>query len=38
MGVGGKMDEANKPAAGNAGIASRLAIEHQWPGVPETER
>ena len=28
----------NKPAAGNAGIASRLAIEHRRPGVPEPER
>jgi len=28
----------NKPAAGNAGIASRLTIEHHWPGVPEPER
>jgi hypothetical protein len=27
----------NKPAAGNAGIASRLTIEHHWPGVPEPE-
>jgi hypothetical protein len=25
---------ANKPAAGNAGIASQLTIEHHWPGVP----
>ena len=25
----------NKPAAGNAGIASRLTIGHHWPGVPE---
>jgi len=24
----------NQPAAGRAGIASRLAIEHHWPGVP----
>ena len=29
---------ANKPAAGNAGIASQLTIEHHWPGVPEPER
>jgi hypothetical protein len=29
---------ANKPAAGNAGIASQLAIGHHWPGVPEPER
>jgi hypothetical protein len=25
----------NKAAAGNAGIASQLAIGHHWPGVPE---
>jgi len=31
-------EDANKPAAGNAGIASRLAIEHHWPGVPDPER
>ena len=29
---------ANKPAAGNAGIAAQLAIGHQWPGVPEAGR
>ncbi len=29
---------SNKPAAGNAGIASRLTIGHDWPGVPEPER
>jgi hypothetical protein len=29
---------ANKPAAGNAGVASQLAIGHHWPGVPEPER
>jgi hypothetical protein len=29
---------ANKPAAGNAGIAPQLAIEHHWPGLPEPER
>lgn len=29
---------ANKPAAGNAGIASQLAIGHHRPGVPEPER
>jgi len=29
---------ANKPAAGNAGIASRLTSGHHWPGVPEPER
>jgi len=28
----------NKPAAPNAGIASRLTIEHHWPGVGEPER
>jgi hypothetical protein len=28
----------NKPAAPNAGIASRLTIGHQWPGVGEPER
>jgi hypothetical protein len=28
----------NHPAAGNAGIASRLAIEHHWPGVPDLGR
>jgi len=26
---------ANKPAACNAGIASRLTIGHHWPGLPE---
>jgi len=34
-----KWDDAvrasNKLAAGNAGIAPRLTIEHHWPGVPE---
>ena len=29
---------SNKPAAPNAGIASRLAIEHHWPGVGEPGR
>ena len=29
---------ANKPAAGSAGIASQLTLEHLWPGVPEPER
>jgi len=29
---------ANKPAAGNAGIAPQLAIEHHWPGLPEPGR
>ena len=34
--VGGSTPDApNKPAAPNAGIASRLTIEHPWPGVPE---
>ena len=28
----------NKPAAGNAGIVSRLTIGHHWPGVPEPGR
>jgi hypothetical protein len=28
----------NHPAAGKAGIASRLAIAHQWPGLPEPGR
>jgi hypothetical protein len=31
-------DTPNKPAAGHAGLAPRLAIEHHWPGVPEPER
>ncbi len=30
--------KSNKPAAPNAGIASRLAIGHHWPGVGEPER
>ena len=29
---------SNKPAAPNAGIASRLTIGHHWPGVGEPER
>jgi hypothetical protein len=29
---------ANRLAAGNAGITSQLAIEHHCPGVPEPER
>jgi hypothetical protein len=29
---------SNKPAAPNAGIASRLAIKHHWPGVGDPER
>ena len=32
------MTWSNKPAAGNAGIGSQLAVEHHWPGVPEPER
>jgi hypothetical protein len=32
------MKASNKPAAGNAGIASRLTIGHQWSGVPEPDR
>ena len=28
----------NKPAPPNAGIASRLTIEHHWPGFGEPER
>jgi hypothetical protein len=32
------MKMANKPAAPNAGIASRLTIGHNWPGVPEPGR
>jgi hypothetical protein len=28
----------NKPAAGNAGLASRLTVTHHWPGVPDPER
>jgi len=31
-------DGSIKPAAGNAGIASRLTIRHHWPGVPEPGR
>ncbi len=27
-----------QPAAGNAGRASRLQLEHDWPGVPEPRR
>jgi hypothetical protein len=30
--------QPNTPDAGNAGIASQLAIEHHWPGVPEPDR
>jgi len=26
---------ANNPAAGKAGSASRLEVEHHWPGLPE---
>ena len=28
----------NHPAAGKAGITSRLAIEHHFPGLPEPSR
>jgi hypothetical protein len=28
----------NHPAAGKAGIASRLTIEHHWPGLAEPGR
>jgi hypothetical protein len=28
----------NKPAAGKAGIASRLTIQPHWPGLPDPER
>jgi hypothetical protein len=30
--------KSNQPAAGNAGNASRLAIQRYWPGMPEPER
>ena len=30
--------EPNHPAAGKAGIASRLAVGHRWPGLPEPGR
>ena len=33
-----KLSRPNKPAAGNAGIASQFTVEHHWPGVPEPER
>jgi hypothetical protein len=33
-----KAKEFKKPAAGNAGIASRLTIGGHWPGVPEFKR
>ncbi len=29
---------SNQPAALNAGVASRLTIEHRWPGVGEPGR
>jgi hypothetical protein len=32
------MRTLNQPAAGNAGIAPQLTIEHHWPGVPEPGR
>jgi hypothetical protein len=35
---GDVMRSPNQPAPGNAGWASRLAVEHDWPGVPEPER
>jgi len=31
-------NEPNHPAAGKAGIGSRLTIGHQWPGLPEPAR
>jgi hypothetical protein len=31
-------ESPNQPAAGNAGIASQLTIEHHWPGGGEPER
>lgn len=30
--------QSSQPAAGQAGITSRLTIEHHWPGVGEPER
>jgi hypothetical protein len=36
--VGSMTTTANKSAAGKAGIARRLAIEHHCPGLPEPER
>ena len=30
--------QPNHPAPGKAGIASRLAIGHRWPGLPEPAR
>ena len=36
--VGGDPGQAIKPAAGKAGIARLLTIEHRWPGLPEPER
>ena len=38
LGDGDMPDSPNKPAAGNAGIASQLTIGHHWPGVPEPGR
>jgi hypothetical protein len=29
------VNEPNYPAAGKAGIARRLTIEHHWSGAPE---
>lgn len=34
----GHVKWANKPAAPNAGIASRLTIGHHWPGVDDAGR
>lgn len=28
----------NPPAAGKAGIARQLTIQHHWPGLPDPER
>jgi hypothetical protein len=33
-----KQKSPNHPAAGNAGIAPRLAAENHLPGVPEPRR
>jgi hypothetical protein len=32
------MTRSNQPAAGKAGIARLLTIEHRWPGLPEPGR
>jgi hypothetical protein len=34
----GPAHRANKPAAPNAGIASRFAVAHHWPSVGEPGR